>query len=174
MTRQTGVRDQVMEIVARQYPCGSAPDGALSEIAREVGVSRERVRQIVRSAGIGWMPKHPAKVHRPCRLCGLPVMTPRKLHCEACRSIPAVCATCGKSFTMTATRLKTDLRDSRRRNAGAIFCSRACRRPTGKSEGRSVDFACAWCGKKVRMFASRARRQKCCSRVCAQQLRWAR
>lgn len=111
MSQQTGVRDQVLAIVAKRWPCMEVPRGGLSELAAEVGVSRERVRQIVRAEGIGKRLKGPPPP-RPCKWCGLPVLRKNYRYCAACSAIPCICETCGKAFTTNVTRIKHLQRDA--------------------------------------------------------------
>lgn len=64
--------DKVRAILARRYPCQAIPYGAGASIAAEVGLSRERVRQIANAAGLRHLPRE-AQSRGPCKGCGQPI-----------------------------------------------------------------------------------------------------
>jgi len=125
-----GVRPRVLEIL------GGNPSVPYSIIADEVGVSRERVRQIARRNG--YPPRSNTKKIKTklCPVCGRTYYT-SKLHCSrACagktrwKRITLNCHQCGKPIERTP--------GSMRNKSGKYFCNRKCfGRWVGKSHTTS-------------------------------------
>jgi len=106
----------------------------MSDIAREVGISRQRAFQILQKAGL------PTKYYinttkYACLVCG--TVSLHKFCSNKCKKewqqIPIVCTTCGKLFT----RNKNAVLASCRRNQANLFCSKYCQ---GKWAGEHYGF----------------------------------
>lgn len=135
--RGTGVRAQVVAILNRRFPCQAVPHGALSEIGVELGVTRERVRQIANESGWGGrLPVVSKKVIVACAQCG---ERPRRAASEFCRQCAWVvlpCTECGAPVRRLASRLVEQAGaggDRRRALIGArpgytahVFCNHGC------------------------------------------------
>ena len=109
------VRPQVV-ILRKEHP-----SWVLEQIAREVNVSRERVRQILETEGLPT--RHPKKV-RLCKICGNPTRNANK-YCDACYIswkascwIEVTCNQCGKP----KYRLISQYREAR-----PHFCDNKCK-----------------------------------------------
>ena len=77
-----------------------------SEIAMKVGISRQRVFQILQREGLPT--GHPIKkLQYQCPVCGN--ISPRKFCCNKCKKkwqqVPIVCTRCGKLFLRKLTRV---------------------------------------------------------------------
>ena len=114
------------------------PYATQAEIAQVVGVSRERVRQILKSLGLPPVVKNPEH-YNPCGSCGKPMLrvspTIRKKYCnKTCQSsahtVTVECIVCGKLFIMATSRWTMH---ANRYNS--ISCSMECR---GVSIGRQI------------------------------------
>lgn len=122
-------RETVMSIVSSRYPCSAIPYGDMAKIANEVGVTRERVRQIVSNSG------YESAVFRLgrllCRDCGAVMREGLKedkvsrSRCQKCKTTPFVCAGCGVEFRISTTTLLSRAKDPRY-TTGRHFCSRQC------------------------------------------------
>lgn len=95
----------------------------MSEIAKRVGISRQRVYQILRKDG--FPTKH--RVHKnqyECLVCGTP--SEYKLCSKKCKKkwqqIPVTCTRCGKLFF----RNKHEFLHNYKNHGFALFCSRHC------------------------------------------------
>jgi transcriptional regulator with XRE-family HTH domain len=89
-----------------------------SEIAKKVGISRQRVFQILQQEGLPT--GHPIKkLQYQCPVCGN--ISPRKFCCNECKKkwhqVPIVCTRCGKLFLRKLTRVIND----RGRNSHSFF-----------------------------------------------------
>ena len=114
------------------------PYATQAEIAQVVGVSRERVRQILKSLGLPPVVKNPED-YNPCKSCGKPMhristARTRKYCNRACQlsahTVTVECVVCGKLFIMATSRWTMH---SNRYNS--ISCSMECR---GVSIGRQI------------------------------------
>ncbi len=101
------------------------PRALAVNIAKEVGVSRERVRQILVRFDL------PTRILKEptnwCCFCVKPIPK-AKLYCsrychERGHKVQVVCRACGVEFTL---RLSVYHVRSRRSKAGGLWCSRAC------------------------------------------------
>lgn len=132
-------RERIVAILEERYVCGALPFGAQLAIAHEVGVTRQRVHQIVREHGYGRILQRDVKKQQAsrCKQCGA-VKDRQGWYCASCAFVPVVCDECG------TTKLRT--RNSVLRNAvnpktakhftGRYFCDRTCwARWTGKHHG---------------------------------------
>jgi hypothetical protein len=95
----------------------------MSEIAKRVGMSRQRVFQILREEGLPT--KHCVIIKKyQCLECG--AVSPHKFCSDECkkkwREIPIICNGCGKLFFRDVTQF---LHNYRKHNH-ALFCSRNC------------------------------------------------
>src|ERR1035437_10450889 len=52
MSIKVGVGAAVLDSAMKRWPCAAIPHGGLTELGREFGVSRERIRQILNKQGI--------------------------------------------------------------------------------------------------------------------------
>lgn len=104
--------------------------------AKAVGVSRERVRQILRSEGIAWRigEAGPCRTHF-CQDCGGPARNNRRCHtCYVKVShVTLTCAACGETFTRRAPDYRAALKRRRERNIVGLgwFCTHSCYRSLG-------------------------------------------
>lgn len=111
-----GVRPKVLEIL------GEDPTLSYSIIAEEVGVTRERVRQIARRNG--YPPRKGTTKQKICPFCGDTYYTKRLYCSRTCaykakqKRIVVSCHHCGKPVERTPASL--------RNKNGKYFCSRAC------------------------------------------------
>jgi len=95
----------------------------MSEIARKVGISRQRVYQILREEGLPT--KHHLKMTQyACVVCG--TISAHKFCCDNCKKkwqqIPVICTRCGKLFTRNRHQFLTNYRHFN----NSLFCSRDC------------------------------------------------
>ena len=111
----------------RRLVLQALPDGSMAQIGASIGVTRERVRQIVREEGL--------EIHRKerhitgyCLNCNAPLFSGQhdKFCSMAClqkyHSIELTCEVCGVHFS----RLGHYCRASQRRGYKHIFCSKKC------------------------------------------------
>jgi len=98
----------------------------MSQIGKKIGISRQRVYQILRDEGLPTkhlIIKHPAKCYT-CPVCG--TVSKSKFCCDECKnrwtSIPIVCSECGKLFF----RSRRVLIANYKRCQGFLFCSKQC------------------------------------------------
>lgn len=118
-------RQKVIEI-RKKYPCM-----AMQDIADQIGITRERVSQILRSEGLP--SKLPRKLSHTCNQCGKEyhsynknsLFCSRKCYSEY-KSILLFCEICGKSFRRNASRTYTNVK-YKRSNGDHIFCSQECK-----------------------------------------------
>jgi len=115
-TDLVGVKPKVLEIL------GENPSLPYSIIAEEVGVTRERVRQIARRNG--YPSRKGVTKWRICPVCGNIYHT-RRVHCSRIcayqakrKRIIVSCYTCGKPIERAPGAL--------RNKSGNYFCSRVC------------------------------------------------
>jgi hypothetical protein len=118
MTGLIGVGPKVLEIL------GGNPALPYSRIANEVGVTRERVRQIARRNG--YPPRYGILKPRICPVCGDTFHT-RNLYCSrACvykvrrKRIIINCHQCGETIERTPGNMRS--------KTGKYFCGRFCYR----------------------------------------------
>ena len=99
------------------------PDWTLDAIGQEVGVTRERVRQILKKGG---MPTKAKRTPRLCSVCKIRVETSRKFCSSECRkknsSITFQCSFCGIDVTWA----RSVYNAQKRRGYKNIHCSREC------------------------------------------------
>jgi len=102
---------------------------SLREIGEELGVTRERVRQLLKNRGI----PRPSRVYAYpiCTICNLPnyrirgKYRPKYRRHQECQSVTLICPEpCGKEFTLQ----RSDVRLHRERKAATNvwFCSKSC------------------------------------------------
>lgn len=135
--------DLIREVLRRRYPCQEIPQGHLTKIGQEFGVTRELVRQVARKMNIGWQPNRVTK-RRLCKAgCG-EVPDKKMLYCDGCREIPVSCSVCGTVFRLPRNQfLKrlapnlTNWNSTGRRIREEWFCSRAC---SGSFVGKTYGF----------------------------------
>jgi len=97
----------------------------MSEIARNAGVSRQRVYQVLKKEGLPT--KHNIKKDQyECPVCGN--ITAKKFCSKECkikwRQIPIICTECGILFFRYYSQLLTDYCHG---HTNAFFCSKECR-----------------------------------------------
>ena len=99
---------------------------SMSAIARVIGISRQRVFQILQEEGLPTkhLVKPVNKDQYSCLACGK--ISPNKYCSNECqkqwRQIPIVCTRCGKLFFRDVHQLLANYRD----HSDTIFCSRNC------------------------------------------------
>ena len=147
---------------------GVVARGFLTEIAREVGLTRERVRQIAVEMGISVANTGPllaSRVYLACATCGeRPVWGWRTggVQCVKCKKVPVMCDYCG----VVVYRDEAQFLHNAERGAGlggdkVIQCNRAGRRRCPRSPAMFVlQLGCEWQKlwidtKKYRMAAYR-------------------
>ena len=104
------------------------PDMTLREIGEELGITRERVRQILTSEHLET--RSTARIPTPmppCKRCGNPVLYRKRLFCSRICQRPTgrtivMCHSCGKEISLMTSIYKT-----RHARAAHIHCSRTCR-----------------------------------------------
>jgi len=104
----------------------------MSEIANKVGISRQRVYQILKKEGLPTRRKQgdiPARYHiinyrYKCIVCG--TAGTKQFCSDECKrkwtEIPVICSRCGKLFV----RKKRQLLSNYQRHNGLLFCGRKC------------------------------------------------
>ena len=115
--RGSVVRKQVIELRSANLSM------TMSEIARRVGMSRQRVFQILQEEGLPT--KHCVNIKKyQCLECG--AVSPHKFCSDECKKkwqqIPIICNGCGKLFFRNVTQF---LHNYRKHNH-ALFCSNNC------------------------------------------------
>lgn len=97
----------------------------MSEIARNAGVSRQRVYQVLKTESLPTR-HNITKYEYECPVCG--TRSKNKFCSNDCkikwRQIPIICTKCGKLFFRYYSQL---LADNHRRNSNVLFCSKECR-----------------------------------------------
>jgi len=119
--------------------------GEMSQIARRLNCSRERVRQIAARAGIRVEVGRPKRV--ACADCGKQIAAVNKLGlCADCRHrrsmVTLTCIVCGKEFQ----RRRKDYNDFIRRVTAGERQGPRCSKTCGYSGGSRL---CSWCGAEV-------------------------
>src|SRR5271157_2402425 len=98
----------------------------MSEIAKMVGISRQRVHQILREEGLPTK-QHIKKCQYKCPVCG--VISNRKFCSYECKKkwlyIPVICSECGNIFI----RSRRKFMNSYPHHSSVLFCCKKC---TGK------------------------------------------
>lgn len=96
---------------------------SMAEIAKKVGISRQRVYQILRKDGFPTR-RRVLKNQYECLVCG--AVTEHKFCSKECKikwkQIPVVCTRCGKLFL----RNRSQLLNNYRRHDSTLFCSKHC------------------------------------------------
>jgi len=118
--------------------------GEMAEIARRLGCSRERVRQIATKLGVRVKPGQPKFAE--CSDCGRKIPRGRLRLCADCRHrrtlVTLTCIVCGREFQ----RRRKDYNDFIRRvtlgERQGPRCSKAC-------GYRRTRRSCSWCGAEV-------------------------
>lgn len=186
MTTKT---ERIREILVERYPCQAIPQGDLTTIAREVGCTRELVRQVANR--VGWdgrlystAPWGKGAPPRQCHNCGSTEgLGPKRRLCDTCREIPATCLGCGKPFIITRDRLREANAQSARRKRAPGYCSHACwmrsperiavsRQPRPSMQKPRVTLTCAWCGEAFTVVHARASVARYCSNRCGTTAAW--
>ena len=103
---------------------------SLQEVGDILGVSRERVRQLINKRGITRIPR-PAKKYPLCDICQKPNLnahgenpnapTRYQTH-HACTQVTLTCPECNNEFTLR----RSDRRVTGQVKQDRIFCSRSC------------------------------------------------
>jgi predicted RNA-binding Zn-ribbon protein involved in translation (DUF1610 family) len=107
--------------IKSRYPCST-----LADIGRELGVSRERVRQVLVRANIQTKIR---KVKPFCKDCGNE-LTHYNIYerCQKCltiyKSVPLVCDNCGRMFYRGQSEVIAHSKDIRYK--GKSFCCKKC------------------------------------------------
>ncbi len=127
------------ELVKRLSGRKELERGEASALARELGCSREWVRQVMVQLGMVVLPPRPPAA---CTGCG-DTRRPRKTRlCRNCRRdrmfVTLTCANCGKEFERRRDDHEAFLRRPTVRRRHGPVCSKTCR--------ASVSRVCSWCG----------------------------
>lgn len=153
-----GKRQQVVEL-RQKNPCMTS-----TWIADKVGLSRERVRQILKSEGL--MTKRPPRL---CPQCGKTVRSRRQVYCSwKCRRkdtyIKAACDYCGKLKEVRASYIVSQ---QGIRGYNNFYCGLSCKMAAARAKvekHRAVRrfflmryLECAGCGKGFLRYASKIR-----------------
>lgn len=147
--------------LAERYPCEALPFGALVEVGKVFGVTRERVRQIAKANGFASYRDQeretrviPGRAGRTlCRDCGKPYGGKRfaenhvsRTRCPDCRWVMIDCAQCGKPKKVATydyiSHLSPATAQSRAEKGqpqytGRVFCDHECQ---GRWMGINVGF----------------------------------
>ena len=138
--------DQIRSILAARYPCEAVPPGAMTDIANEIGASRELVRQVVSKSGYETPGSGPraAAPRSLCTECGKPLrLNALRLHHTRCApKVEVACATCGnaKVIPLKDVRARFIGSGKRRRerlgteDTGLWFCNHVC---AGSYQGKT-------------------------------------
>jgi hypothetical protein len=136
-----------------------------TSIGNEVGISRERVRQILKSSGLQTRKYYKRYV---CNNCGEKIIPSAeynsKLFCsrechDAFYEFSVECAMCGKLFTITNQYINRRLQPSSRYNGlDKIFCSKLCWQNYFRTHVNEIlkrtatwiDLTCDICGKNFK------------------------
>jgi DNA-binding XRE family transcriptional regulator len=97
----------------------------MSEIANIVGISRQRVFQILREEGLPTKHYNSLKKYNyQCPVCG--TISPHKFCSNECKKkwqqVPVICSRCGKLFFRDLTQFLHNYRD----HSQSLFCSKDC------------------------------------------------
>lgn len=127
---------RIKEILQKRYPCQQLPGGAQTDIAAEVGCSRELVRRVAKGLGLA------SEGHRltgrlyECANCKgafyrVSSMAPKTPYCSArCRTeyeaLTLTCTQCGKVFVLTGIRRTRYQQNVRIGRTTTPFCSIQC------------------------------------------------
>lgn len=131
------------------------PDWSAARIGRELGVSRERIRQVLAEARMR-TGRQPVWC---CVVCGVKTaygIKHCKIHKQRAAIITLVCFQCGILFPRTLNQVKTRARGTQYRTTN-VFCSKRC---YGVHAGNTAGFAVhrkAWGGRKIKYDAGVAR-----------------
>jgi hypothetical protein len=116
-------RERTIAILQDRFPCRRAPHGTWDRIAKELGVSGERVRQFAVDAGWSVF-----RVGRPMYQCACGRTQQSAKLCSACRYVELPCEQCGKPQRRSAETLAWRVAKFPRpqRYSGRVFCGRSC------------------------------------------------
>jgi DNA-binding Lrp family transcriptional regulator len=125
------------------------------EMAQAIGISRERVRQLLKKMGLPAVVKDPAKIpNYYCAACGKPIDTPRsakaahKFCDRACyyasRTVTVECFICSEIFPMQLSQWEVRLR-----RYNTLTCSMECRGVTIGRQVKVVRSKKYWAPKKI-------------------------
>ena len=115
--------------------------GEAARIARELGCSRERVRQIARQLGVTTKP--PLEEPQSCTGCGKAMRYRKTRLCQSCRRknvlVSLKCVNCGRTFERRRIHHEAYLRRTVTRKRRGPVCSSQC--------SAKVPRSCSWCGR---------------------------
>lgn len=113
--------EQARQLLLERYPCQELPAGALTEIAKEVGCSRNLVSQVSLALGMTGTTRKPRPI---CASCSAEMtLGSKELLCRACKRITVLCDYCEAPIEILAS---TVVARSSGRYTGLRFCSRPC------------------------------------------------
>lgn len=131
-------RQYIENEIATKYPCMEIPRGLVNEWAKTLGITRQRVHQIVTHCGA----KSYTKKARTCKDCdALPL--PRSQRCAEHVTVRLTCESCGKEFYLrraevfarakqsTDQALKPNVSPKGSGHTALSFCRKACRKERG-------------------------------------------
>lgn len=122
-------RDRVIEFRQKH------PNMTLSEIGIEIGISKQRVSQILASEKLETRSLQNIPLPMPlCKRCGTPVPYRKRIYCSPQCQRPTGrtttnCYRCNKEIT-----LMTSVYKSRQERASRVHCSRKCRDETRRGQ----------------------------------------
>lgn len=119
--REMGARSKVVEM-RKSNPCAS-----LGQIGRKLGITRERVRQILTSEKL---PTRHITLHYVCNQCGKVMTKGQKIFCSiecfrAFHHITLICDECGKPFSRLMSDAVNQFKQGNKENK-KLFCSKKC------------------------------------------------
>ena len=124
-------RDKVKEIREQH------PEWTLNEIGEELGISRERVRQILRSENLETRSaKRVPKPMPPCVRCGEPVPYRKRIYCSPNCQRPNGRTTLHCHYCNKPVEVMSSIAKSRNSRYKFFHCSRECR--NNSRRGKSI------------------------------------
>lgn len=122
MTENKGYGEAIRRMAAERYPCQAIPYGAMAEIAKELGCSRQRVVTV-----LGAYERGRADRARTYCACGKELPNRQRALCLECRFVTLPCGECGSGVRRSAAALATKAKTYGERFTGIVFCNRECR-----------------------------------------------
>ena len=115
------------------------PEFTLQQIANNLGITKERVRQILKRDDL--VTKHVHRYKNMCKICGKHLLSKTKsMVCMDCHRAVVICAYCGKEIHKGKALLSRHLKNQKNRKLkykGNYYCDRKC---FGAHIGKSVGF----------------------------------
>lgn len=126
---------KIVNEVRRMYPCQEVPLGTFTALAEKYGVTRERVRQVLKRDGYSVFVQ-PDKGPRKCAECQSEAISQHHKYCIEHNTVPLSCAECGEIFRR---KRNSAIHQEARRGEAGPFCNKVCQgRWFGKEHGWGV------------------------------------